>query len=372
MIELPETTEGTTPDLVTQALREGGVLRPDSFVAEVAHEPIGVGVGIVGQLARLTLRYEGTAEGAPGTVILKMPSQFPENRAVGDHFNFYEREGRFYQQIGDKLGVRTAGCYWNHMDLERQSFALLLEDLGQRTTISQVAGVGPDRAAQALRALGALHRSWWASPMLDGLDWMPRLDDPITLAAGAQYRESWPMFVDRVGSALPEGAVEVGERTQAVFEDLLRASTAEAPLTVCHGDFRIDNLLFDDAAPAVDRVAVLDWQISSRGPGVFDVAYLLCQSMSVEDRRAAEEELVRRWYGALVGADGGSLDDYPYELAWRHYRRSALVTTVYPVTAMGSMDPANERGHELVAAMAVRAFTACLDLDSVDLLPRPA
>jgi hypothetical protein len=372
MVQLPETTEGTTPDLLTRALREGGVLGPDSVVAEVAHEPIGVGVGIVGQLARLTLRYEGTAEGAPGTVILKMPSQFRENRAIGDHFNFYVREGRFYQQIGDKLGVRTARCYWNHMDLERRSFALLLEDLGQRTMISQVAGVGPDRAAQALDALGELHRSWWASPVLDGLEWMPRLDDPVTLAAGAQYRESWPMFVDRVGSALPEGSLEVGERTQAVFEDLLRTSTAEAPLTVCHGDFRIDNLLFDDAVPGTDRVAVLDWQISSRGPGVFDVAYLLCQSMSVDDRRAAEEELVRGWYTALVGADGRSLDDYSYELAWQQYRRLALVTTVYPVTAMGSMDPANERGHELVAAMAVRAFTACLDLQSLELLPRPA
>ena len=79
---------------------------------------------------------------------------------------------------------------------------------------------------------------------------------------------------------------------------------------------------------------------------------------------------MRAWYAGLAGADGRSLEDYPYELAWRQYRRSALITTVYPVTAMGSMDPANERGHELVAPMAVRAFTACLDLDSLELLPR--
>ena len=87
-------------------------------------------MGIVGQLARLQLRYEGPAKGAPGTVILKMPSQYPENRAVGDHFNFYEREGRFYQQLGAKLNVRTPHCYWNHIDPETRSFGLLLEDLG--------------------------------------------------------------------------------------------------------------------------------------------------------------------------------------------------------------------------------------------------
>ena len=31
---------------------------------------------------------------------------------------------------------------------------------------------------------------------------------------------------------------------------------------------------------------------------------------------------------------------------------------------MGAMDPANERGRELVTAMAVRSFTAALDLDA--------
>ena len=42
---------------------------------------------------------------------------------------------------------------------------------------------------------------------------------------------------------------------------------------------------------------------------------------------------------------------------------------MYPVTAMGAMDPANDRGRELVASMAVRAFSAALDLDAGDLLP---
>ena len=65
---------------------------------------------------------------------------------------------------------------------------------------------------------------------------------------------------------------------------------------------------------------------------------------------------------------GAELDDYPFDLAWTQYRRAALGTTVYPVTAMGAMDPANERGRELVTAMAVRSFTAALDLDAVSLL----
>jgi hypothetical protein len=369
MTDVPATTEAATPSFLTEALREGGVLDADTTVAEVDHEPIGVGVGIVGQLARLQLRYEGQATGAPGMVVLKMPSQFAENRAVGDHFNFYEREGRFYQQIGAKVDLRTPRCYWNHIDPATKTFGLLLEDLGARTMISQVEGMGAERAAEALGALAALHGTWWASPALDGLDWMPRMDDPINLAAGQQYRESWPLFVERVGDALPEGALELGVAAQERFEDLMRTIMDGAPSTICHGDFRVDNLLFDDHAPEGDRVAVIDWQISSRGPAIGDVAYFLCQSMAVDERRRHEEELVRGWYGRMVDAVGTGLADYPFDLAWHQYQRAVLFTTVYPVVAAGSMDPANERGRELVTAMAVRSFSAALDMGCARFVP---
>jgi aminoglycoside/choline kinase family phosphotransferase len=302
-------------------------------------------------------------------VVLKLPSQFPENRAVGDHFNFYEREGRFYQQIGGKLTLRTPRCYWNHIDPATKTYGLLLEDLGARTMISQVEGVGAERAAEALGALAGLHGAWWESPALDGLEWMPRLDDPVNLAAGQEYREAWASFVERIGSTLPPGAVELGERVQLVFEDVLRATMAEAPTTVCHGDFRVDNLLFDDDAPAGDRVAVIDWQIAYRGPAVTDVAYLLCQSMAVDERRRHEERLVRAWYDGVVEVLGADLAHYPLVLAWEQYRRTALTTTVYAVVAAGSMDPANERGRELVTAMAGRSFSAALDLGSEEFLP---
>ena len=80
------------------------------------------------------------------------------------------------------------------------------------------------------------------------------------------------------------------------------------------------------------------------------------------------------WYDELVGSGAADQDSilerYPFELAWTQYRRASLGTTVYPVSAMGAMDPANERGRELVAPMAVRSFSAALDLDAAELLPR--
>jgi aminoglycoside phosphotransferase (APT) family kinase protein len=237
--------------------------------------------------------------------------------------------------------------------------------------ISQVAGMDASRAADALRCLAELHAAWWASPALDSLDWMPRLDDPINLAAGQQYRDAWPLFVERIGDAVPAEAIALGDRVKDAMETLFRQSMVASPTTVCHGDFRVDNLLFDDGAECPDRVGVLDWQISYRGPAVTDVAYLLCQSMTIEVRRAGAERLVDGWYAAVARARGidGEMPDYPRSSAWRDFRRATLGNTVYPVTAMGAMDLANERGLELVRQMASRSFAAALDLDAAELLP---
>ncbi len=290
---------------------------------------------------------------------------------IGDHFNFYEREGRFYLEIADRVPVRVPRCFWNHLDPEGNTFALILEDLSGRTCFSQIDGADPSRASQALKALAGLHATWWSAPALESLTWMPNLDDPINLSAGEQYRQAWPTFVRLFGGDLPEGSIPLAERIQQQFEDLVKAGIAEAPRTVCHGDFRLDNLLFDDQGP--DPVVVLDWQISYRGPAISDVAYFLCQSLDTTTRQSNERELVSCWYETvarhLTGDHGSHLYDYPLELAWDHYRRSALATTVYPVTAGGAMDPANDRGRELIAAMAHRVFSAVLQLGSAELLP---
>jgi aminoglycoside phosphotransferase (APT) family kinase protein len=372
MPDIPSTTEDASPAFLTEVLRVEGVIGPETAVAEIEHEPIGVGVGIVGQLARLHLRYQGEAAGAPGSVVLKIPSQFPENRAVGDHFKFYEREGRFYQEIAGKMPVRVPACYWNHIDPESGTFALVMEDLSNRVSISQIAGAGHDRAAQALGAIAGLHAAWWNSPTLDTLGWMPYLDDPINLSAGEQYRLAWPRFVELFGDALPPGSIALGERIQVAFEDLMRIGTSEAPTTVCHGDFRLDNLLFDDSI-GDDGVAVVDWQIAYRGPAISDVAYFLCQSLEVPTRQAHEPALVRGWYDAVVerrgGEAGDELEGYPFDLVWEQYRRSALATTVYAVIPGGGMDPANDRGRELIATMGRRVFSAVVQLGAETLLP---
>ncbi len=368
MVSVPDVAVEATAEFVTDALRAGGTIDDATSVAEVSADAIGEGVGIVGQLARLTLRYEGEAPHAPSSMILKIPSQYPQNRAMGDHFNFYEREARFYQQLSDRLDVRTPRCYANHLDPDANSFALLLEDFGERTMISQIAGIGVERTLQAVRALASVHAEFWASPSLDDLDWMPSLVDPINLSAGQSYREAWSAAVDLLGDTLSAEAVALGERIKDQWEQVTRDGFAEAPTTVAHGDYRVDNLMFDDDAPAAEQVGVIDWQIAFKGPAIVDICYLLTQSMEPELCRASERQTFDAWYDAVTDHLGGAPEGYSRDDAWTGYRRTLLGVTVYPITAAGSMDPANERGRQLVEAMARRSFEAVIALDAEEFL----
>lgn len=369
MGEVPRATEDASAEYVTSALRASGAIGDSTRVVEVGHERIGEGVGLMCELARLSLRYDGPVGQGPASVILKVPSNLPENRAVGDHFGFYEREGRFYDVLAPSIPVRTPRCYGNHIDVDANEFALLLEDFAGRTMVSQVDGIDAERAVDALTSMARVHAHWWDSAELGRLTWMPRAIDPGIISAGASYRQAWPRFLELFGDVLPDGAVELGERVGPSWEATQTALFERTPATICHGDLRADNLMFDDDATDADRVGVLDWQIAYRSGGIGDVCYLLTQSMTLDTRRAHERACVESWYDAVCTARRQRPDGYTLDQAWTDYRAATGNMTVFGVVSGGSLDASNERGVQLVTEMATRSFSAALDLDAAGLIP---
>jgi aminoglycoside phosphotransferase (APT) family kinase protein len=367
---VPTTTDEVTAEFLTVALRSSGVIGEDSSVAEVEHDRIGEGVGLMCELARLTLRYAGPAHGAPSSVILKVPSNFPANRNIGNHFRLYEREGRFYELLASAVPVRTPECLVNCIDVDNGLFALVLEDFGSRTMVSQVVGLDASRASEAVRALGRLHARFWEAPELEELVWMPRAIDPEVLGAGQSYREAWPVFHERFHDDLPDGGAELAELVGSTWEDLALSTYDDTPRTVCHGDFRADNLMFDDTTTGEHHVGVLDWQVSMRGPGIGDVGYFLAQSLTSDVRRAHQRELVEQWYEELSTDLGGEPEGYSFDDAWEDYRRSTASMTALPVIGGAQTDLANERGLQLMREMAQRAFSAAIELEAGSLLGR--
>ncbi len=138
-------------------------------------------------------------------------------------------------------------------------------------------------------------------------------------------------------------------------------------VAITHGDYRLDNLVLDLDAPRAR--ALIDWELSTLGHPVADLAYL-CMLYDVVlpgigglagfDCAAAgipaEEEVVAR-YCALTGRDGG-IEGWPVFKAVALFRLAAIAQGVYRRGLQGnaSSDGAGrfERAAATLAGVACR------------------
>ena len=138
---------------------------------------------------------------------------------------------------------------------------------------------------------------------------------------------------------------------------------SEPPITVMHGDFKLDNLVFPNGG--AEGFAVLDWQIASRGRGAFDLGYFFCTSLAPAERAAHEERLIGIYLDAL--ADAG-VRRYGLDQCMRDYRLGVMFRMVYTVIVIGSLDVGNERGLALFNTLLERNSAAITDLEAYNLV----
>jgi hypothetical protein len=354
-VTIPTSFDALTPEWLTRTLRGNGHI-DDATITGVQFEPVGQGVGLLCQLARLTLAYDGPAPGAPRSLVVKIPTTDPRTREMVSVFRFYEREVRFYRDLAGALALPTPRCYHGDVEPTSGDFILLLEDLSASRLGDQLGGCSIEDARLIIREMATLHATWWESPRLEELTWMPVTSDPINKAGVALYPQAWPIFLERFGHALPEAMRRTGEKLGIEVGNILDRFDG-GPRTICHGDLRQDNLFFA-TRPGDPPLTVIDWQISVQGAGTYDVGYFMSQSLDTALRRAHEEELLKLYHGLLVE---GGVRDYSYEQMLEHYRWTLLFCFAYPVMGGGLGDLSNERGYQLAETMMHRSAAAIVD-----------
>jgi hypothetical protein len=357
---IPRTMEQLTPEWLTGALRDRGLLR-DAKVTSARCEGIGVGAGFLGQLGRIRLDYDKREKGAPASLIAKMPTLDPGGREICRIFQFYEREILFYDDCTRGIEVRVPARYYSAMDKEADDYLILIEEITDAQMIDEVAGCTAAQAEQAIRGIAKFHAAWWDNPKLEALDWMPYANSPVQQAAEPSYNQAWEPFLSAFGGLMTPAMRDIAANMCTHVVDLLNA-LAEPPRTIAHGDFRLDNVFFG----ANGAVAAIDWQISFRGRGIFDVAYFLSSCVEPDVRKAHEMRLLKIWHDAISERASG----YSWDDALTDYRRAVLFCNVYTVIGIGTLDAANERGMALFQAWLRRRSTAIEELNAGELMPR--
>jgi len=361
---IPAGPEELTATWLTEALRSTGVL-DGAAVASFDTTVIGEGSGFIGQLARVTLRYDRPQQDAPASLVAKFPGASPAGREIGNLFDFYRREIHFYEDIAGEIELRTPHRYFSAMDTDAKEYILLLEDMAPARVGDQAAGCTLDEAELAVRSIAKFHATWWEHPRLDALaEWMPIIDAPVHQSAQQSYQQAWAPFIENFGGRLSKEMHGIGAAIgQNVIK--LQSSIAGRPHTIVHGDYRLDNFFF--ATPeGGPPFAVADWQIASRGRGIFDVAYLICGGLEPAERKQHEQRLVKLYHDLLVQ---GGVKGYSFDQCWTEYRRMALYVFVYVVISLGTLDFANERGLALFDAWVRRSSAAIADLNAGELMP---
>ncbi len=356
-VPLPRLMSDVTPAWLTAALQAAGL---DVEVASVDATPLGVGIGMMSGLQSLVLSYS-RGEG-PERLVLKMPAENDVNRAVADLYHLYARETLFYRDVAPKSSAYTPTVY--RADLEGDNFVLLMEHLTDYTLGDQVKGCTLEETQGGVAWLARHHASLWGQtddPMFAFLPMVSPSYSSEGLAQGCAF--GWDPMTELFSHVVPPRIAALKDRYLAALPKLFDWM-ATPPLTVVHGDFRMDNLFFG-SRPGQEPLIAVDWQGSLRGRASQDIAYFFSGSLPVDIRRQHERALINQWHAGLVagGVTGFSADD-----AWEDYRKAMLYVWIMAVVIAGTLDPTNERGREWISVMLERSIAAIDDLDLVSLM----
>lgn len=319
-----------------------------------------IGTGQMSRNYRVAIDYAAGDDPGPPTVVIKTASADETSRSTGISLGIYEREVRFYAELAPRLGGPVARCHAAVFDAASGWFTLCLEDAAPAIQGDQVAGASIDQARLAVQGLAALHAPVLGDPELAAVPWLNQ-PNPLTRAVMTQLLGA---FLDRYGDRVSAEYEEVCRRFVASLDAWV--DDRRPPFGLVHGDYRLDNMLFGEPE-AARRFVVVDWQTVSWGAAMTDIAYFLGASLSIDDRRACEEELVREYLEELRARGVGAMN---FEDCWEGYRRACflgLLMTIGPAVIVER----TQRGDEMFLGSLARFVQQILDLDALELLPAP-
>ena len=325
---IPLVREQVSAEFLSHALSEVGLLQ-NQTILKVDARVIGEGAGFMGEVVDIQLTLSPEAGAAPRSVIVKIPTAL-KNRKVGQTLGVYEREIRFYRELQPELAIRTPRHYFSAMDATRDPadvikllrllnkmplwlirrliplanwmngrtllhYILAIEHLGDYRAADQVSGCSANDAKMALRTMAKMHAQFWNSSRFNEFPWLI----PLEYAA----KPIQMLFLDAVDNFKAENS-HLGLNVMTLLDWLKRhyfdlvAAGATRPKTLLHGDFRLDNLCFDDES---GEAILFDWQTVAIGSIGADLAYFLSAAIDTDAGDDPTEQLLAFYQSELAG-----------------------------------------------------------------------
>jgi Phosphotransferase enzyme family len=240
-------------------------------------------------------------------------------------------EANFYASLAADTGMRGLRCVYAAADAETLANVVVTHDVLSEgaTFLDSLHDYSVEQTADSLGQLATLHAGTWMRDSLRDEPWLAPRSELYTLTRGVAEIES--NFRGPIGAGAPD-SVRDAQRLFDAFKHVAMVATRADPWCVIHGDPHIGNLYLDGAG----RPVFVDWQLVQRGPWWIDVGYHLASSLSVDDRRRSERDLVAHYLDRL--AHGGITLGLTDEDLW-HGIRLGMVHGFYLWGITQKVDP---------------------------------
>lgn len=235
-------------------------------------------------------------------------------------------EAMFYRFFASEMQWPVPQCFfidWDD-DAEGQQSVIIMEDLsasgGEFCTSARAISV--DEMAKSLEGLALIHGTSWNHPQLEQQTWLQPSMGKDT--ATDDYWSMIPEYMHRFHE-LPERVAifprfmkgDPYNRLRSAWLQMCAYEQAyKGPLCLIHGDAHLGN----SYARADGSRIWFDWQIARKGRPWRDIVYFLVGSITIEDRRKSERDLLKVYLDAL----SSQKVDVSFDEAWESYRRTML------------------------------------------------
>lgn len=315
---------------------------------------------------RVTYNEAGRAAGLPERLFTKATAKLFSRLLIGVT-DIAEGETAFYSRVRPGLDLRSPRAFHACFDARSHRSIVLLEDLTVQGWTFPDPMQNPVTRADAddlVDQLAAYHGALWDSPrfgtdlavLRESLPWQENLNRKV----GFERRTN--RGVKRAQEVVPEGLFARRAEIYPAFMRSLALHRLSAP-TLLHQDLHLGNWLRD----ADGRMGLYDWQCVARGHWALDYSYALAGTLETDDRRAWQEDLLRRYLDGLAAA--GVARPPTFDEAWLAYRQHTLHALAFGAFTLGgsSLEPELQPKDYTVAAIG-RISTAVDDLGTLDAL----
>ena len=335
---------------------------PGAIVTQVDVKPASAGTHERHQL-KVSYNEEGRRAGLPVSIFTKsLPSIV--TRMIGGFNGTARVEGSFFTQIRPELEIEAPLCY--HSAYDRRTFAAihLLEDLvatKSATFCNHKTYVTRAMADDMIDLLASLHGRFYGDPTLaERYRWLASYPRWFTIGAAKMGTEYYTRKAfDAAAHVIP---AEVLARRDEVWPVTMRALALHdsEPQGLIHSDVHIGNWYRTDAG----QMGLCDWQCLSRGHWTRDFAYAVTASLTPDNRRSWERELLARYIERFAEKTGITPD---FDLSFQRYRQQIVhALAMWTITLCHSRLLPNMQPEDTTLTMIERITTAMADLDALD------